>query len=556
MNFIFKEMKIETIRRREILQLQLLTPSKFSIYCKDLGLSTYFETSIIPLWHIGLLHADMVVADKKLKIEGIDLVGRENGQYVYADNRSVVVKESWAGCFTEVPEYVEGIKLWFHPYRYYVINIIEQVFDYHLSPYQYLIYEDGIKNCCEKINSYRKSLETRKIYSDRVSEANNIATMCVFAEPFSHQKIFNSITYRPPETLDNVKIKIDIRSSLLKEKFEQIGINELEKIRGSICEASEILDPNKRLHMMLRLMNKDMRHKLKGRLGGSMLLFSMAESIRRAAENVFSIELLEEDELGFGVWFSGAREEFYGSKRLYDAEDSVKQTFFRQFGADYGQRVRCYVEGDTEFFALSDFISDKSNKIEIINLKGQVVEKGGKGVAFRESLKADIKKRVFSVVIIDDDNQDYVRVVKKACEDDQICGQVIYQKPDFEFGNFTIDELITMVWDYVQKNTLEVTLEDIKNKVKTAENGKTFEKMVKTITNLQNFGKGDEWGKLLMKYAWENQKFPNRHFLTGERPIVVAAKLLIQLTHCDYALSRSGYKIDKESGAMVKRDSD
>jgi hypothetical protein len=52
-----------------------------------------------------------------------------------------------------------------------------------------------------------------------------------------------------------------------------------------------------------------------------------------------------------------------------------------------------------------------------LNLRGQVVEKGGKGLNFAASLKNDMTSHVFSVVLLDEDRHDYVRALRKAARD-------------------------------------------------------------------------------------------------------------------------------------------
>jgi hypothetical protein len=58
-----------------------------------------------------------------------------------------------------------------------------------------------------------------------------------------------------------------------------------------------------------------------------------------------------------------------------------------------------------------------------LNLRGQVVEKGGKGLNFAASLKNDMTSHVFSVVLLDEDRHDYVRALRKAARDGNFFGR-------------------------------------------------------------------------------------------------------------------------------------
>jgi hypothetical protein len=112
----------------------------------------------------------------------------------------------------------------------------------------------------------------------------------------------------------------------------------------------------------------------------------------------------------------------------------------------YGPRLRWYVEGDTEFGGLSDLFKDfGATDIEILNLKGQIVQKNQ--IAFRESLRSDLRMSIFSFVSLDKDVSRNTQVVKAAALQDQICGGFFISDPDFEFENFDLSELQEIVWN-------------------------------------------------------------------------------------------------------------
>ena len=61
-----------------------------------------------------------------------------------------------------------------------------------------------------------------------------------------------------------------------------------------------------------------------------MLLLTMAEVLRRAIEEVFSIQLQEEDQ-----WRDEAKEKLFGSKRLLDGDRNADNELLRQRGLSY-----------------------------------------------------------------------------------------------------------------------------------------------------------------------------------------------------------------------------
>jgi hypothetical protein len=168
----------------------------------------------------------------------------------------------------------------------------------------------------------------------------------------------------------------------------------------------------------------------------------MAEMIRRATEDALGMTLPEETEVRM-PW--RGKERLYGSSRILDGDTRAANEFMRWHQLDYGVRVRWYVEGDTEYGALSWVVEELgAGHIELINLRGQVAQR--RVLAFRDNLCADLKKGTFSLISIDGDRPDFLRAVIKAAEADEICGEFFVSKPDFEFHNFTLPELEEVLW--------------------------------------------------------------------------------------------------------------
>ena len=85
-----------------------------------------------------------------------------------------------------------------------------------------------------------------------------------------------------------------------KKLLLEIGPDEVRRILSELCGEAEKLEPNADMRRLLRLTKRYRIERVKGKLGGSVYLLTIAEMIRRAAERVFEIELPEEDESGRG----------------------------------------------------------------------------------------------------------------------------------------------------------------------------------------------------------------------------------------------------------------
>jgi len=324
-------------------------------------------------------------------------------------------------------------------------------------------------------------------------------------------------------------------------------VDRLKQLHYDLCHHTRILDGNTDVHTILRLGNEHLRLNLEGQLGGAMLLRTMAEVLRRATEEVFCIQLQEEDQ-----WRDDAKEKQFGSKRLFDGDRNAANELLRQRELSYGPRLRWYVEGDTEFWGLNDFFrAIGATDVEILNLKGQVVQKNS--IAFRESMRSDIRMGIFSFVSLDADVSKNLQALRAAAQQNQICGCFFVSRPDFEFANFDLSELQEIVWNIALERGADETKKSLSATSSTS-SGKTFfqkiEQASSDIPELWNIGKGEEWGKRLVQYALSH---PDR--LNGEvRLCIKAMRLAFNSRTASYNYTRIHYRVDPETGESIKRD--
>lgn len=573
--------------RRGMWQMRLLDARKLSRLCKDRAVEvSVFGKDVEYLWQLGLLRADVVASSEELELEGLVFVGRnDSDDYLYADSRRVPQRpEGWVGSTVGLERVPQHIELLFHPFRYYVVHKLLERFVPSISPLSILgvedvaAYERFVGWGMERFAEYSAS----EAFLHQVEQWNDVVALTVMTEPVTSQRVFQRLTARLDydelgfelrevaslDTEERTDLMMDLvvqhmseHRVMVSELYGEIGLERIEDVRRNLGTATELLDPNKNVQTMLRLAKGSARLNFKGQLGGALYLRTMSEMLRRQAEDTFDTMLPEEDELGFGFPRKGFKKDFYGSDRILDGDERASVEFMRSFGLDYGLRLRWYVEGDTEYGALSSVFTEYGAAgVGIINLEGQIAR--GKTPAFRSSLRADLEAGIFSLVSIDGDRDDVVRVVKQAVLDDEICGQVFVSVPDFEFHNFTLRDLAEAIARLIA-NTKETELSEedrakLEDSVRRARNADELFKQAREALpeHTHVLHKGEEWGRSLMEYAEEFPKWQGRTSSEEkkiDRPIVGAIGVALSARGSNYLQSRETSRIDPDTWEVVDR---
>ena len=266
---------------------------------------------------------------------------------------------------------------------------------------------------------------------------------------------------------------------------------------------------------------------------------------------VFATELPEEDEMGYSWEAGDLKDYYYGAQRLTD-NHKAKSEFLRDLGLDYSVRLRWYVEGDTELSAIKSELGYHP-AVEIINLRGSVAAKQGRGLSFKENLLNDINRSVYSWVSLDGDVDDNLRVLKKAVENDEMFGMFFVSYPDFEFANFTLDELVEILWDIASENGAEPSeKQELVERTSSARTGKELFKLARqAVTALGRADKGDVWGKKLMSFAQKNPQMKQSDGSSRDRPVIEAIYEALHTIDCNYYLSRKECRVDITTGRIV-----
>jgi hypothetical protein len=548
------------VERQFIWQMDLSPEAVLRRRAGELGLG--FSTSgddLQRLWQIGLLRADVVISRQSLDADGLVLIqGHEAGEYVYADARDYFAKgEGLGGVIGDLGDPQRGTYLMFHPFRYYVLHRIEQALAPGAGVMQMLRSTDGCRRSLEHRIEYFNELTAGEHFRGRVRRWNEVTSLAVAAEPFTFSKLFGysglPATYLEKE--EEFDQAVEDHFTGYKEVLQGIGLDGVKKIISEVCREAERLEPNKEVHLMLRLTERKYRlDRVLGRLGGAMHLLAMAETIRRSAEMVFETELPEEDEYGFGLDDGGDYKQFfYGSQRLLD-DYKARATFIRDLRLDHSVRLRWYVEGDTELGAIERALG-RNEEIEIVNLRGAVAAAKGKGLSFSENLSNDMRRSVYSWVTLDGDSDDNLRVVKRAAEKGEMFGMFFVSDPDFEFANFTLDELVEILWDAASENGAEPGEKQTLEQTAGAKSGKRLFELAKpAVPALARVGKGKAWGERLMRYAWKTPHVRRGDGPARERPIIEAVEEALRTAGCSYFHSRKSCKVDAKTGRIIQHE--
>jgi hypothetical protein len=429
----------------------LLSTRELASFADRRGLN-FNREGVVRLWSAGLLRADLVRSKRLLRRSGLVLLkteSRHDHPHIYADSRRLRRRSGgWIDIAARKWFSESTVEPLFHPFRFYVLERLAWVLPIHISLTQPLIARAKYPHL---VNWWLENFENWSASPDAmtgVDHWNSIVTLAVATEPFTREVVSGTFRY-PPSVGEPAQREMILQHWLdVEPYYQRLGQAELEEVRRAICISAELLDPHKDLHILLRLASSERRQRLRGRIGGAMHLLGMAETLRRATEEAFSEHLSEEDQLGFGWTAPDFKRRLYGTDRLLDGDRGASNEFLRQFRLDFGVQTRWYVEGQTEYAALDSVLGgDRPTGIELVNLRGHVAQKAGRGVAFRDSLRSDLKAGIFSMVSIDGDRSDFVQAVRKAAQDDEICGGFFVTTPDFEFGNFTLHELEEILWE-------------------------------------------------------------------------------------------------------------
>lgn len=193
----------------------------------------------------------------------------------------------------------------------------------------------------------------------------------------------------------------------------------------------------------------------------------------------------------------------------------------------------------------------------MINLRGNIVAKQGKGLSFRENLSNDIRWSVYSWVSLDGDVVNNLKVVRQAAKDDEMFGMFFVSTPDFESANFTLSELQQILWATALEADCDPAAEStFIAQTSASQNAKELLNLArKTAPAITGFSKGKAWGEKLMQFARKNTKMNSADGTVVTRPIIEAIYHARHALQCNYHMSRKSSRVDEGTGKIVGRKS-
>jgi hypothetical protein len=246
----------------------------------------------------------------------------------------------------------------------------------------------------------------------------------------------------------------------------------------------------------------------------------------------------------------GGRKTVFGSERPLDDELRSKPYLAWEFGLFTGSVVRWYVEGETEYYAiLHTFLDPPKSGIELVNLRGNLAaEKDNAALKLRDWLREDKALSRFSIISFDSDAPANVKAIRRQVDKQNVVGFIAAHKPDFEFANFTIQELAEVAARIDEASGVSGDI--VRNADWTGvSSAKAFEERYKAISARRPRGlKGEKWGRELAAYAG---KHPNRSDDGSERPFwrEIGVALRSRITHYDFQKER--FRFDRETFELV-----
>jgi hypothetical protein len=270
----------------------------------------------------------------------------------------------------------------------------------------------------------------------------------------------------------------------------------------------------------------------------------MAEVIRRGFEAAHQVEWPEEDR-AFGIGYPGLRTRLFGSERPFDKPFLAKPFVAYHFGLFTGSAVSWYVEGDTEYYALLRLLGDPSTMaIELVNLRGEIgSEKKNAALKLEDALKNDLALRRFSVVSFDCDVKANERAIVRLAECGKVIGGINANRPDFEFANFTLDELAEIA--ALMDDRLGFDGSFVRNADwQGTTTSRMFAERYAKVSERRRSNKGREWGEELAIYAAKNPLNPR----TGQRrPFIEAADAARWAWRSNYDYQKDHFQFDPKT---------
>jgi hypothetical protein len=214
--------------------------------------------------------------------------------------------------------------------------------------------------------------------------------------------------------------------------------------------------------------------------------------------------------------------------------------------------VRWYLEGETEYYATRAVLPQAAaGGIELHNVRGDLGrERGNAARKLVDELRQDREVHRFSFISFDTDVEANLRVIRRQVEEGSIIGYVNANTPDFEFANFTVDELVEVAarLDEAQGTSGDALRHGDWTGIL---NARDFEHRYCTLSSRRPRGlKGAVWGAALGEFAAE---VPHLGGAGRLRPFLEAVDQALRARRVRYEHQRDHLQINPESFQTERR---
>lgn len=167
-----------------------------------------------------------------------------------------------------------------------------------------------------------------------------------------------------------------------------------------------------------------------------------------------------------------------------------------------------------------------------------------------ESFEQDKILRRFVFISCDKDVYNNLKFLKEQIRKENIVGYINVNEPDFEFENFSLDELIEISISLDEK--FGFNSEGLKSGNKENINsGKAFENYYKKYSTSKKSLKGKEWGEALADYALDN---PLKADTEKRRTFLKTIDEILRANRVRYDYQKENFVIDPNTFEIKGKD--
>jgi hypothetical protein len=431
----------------------------------------------------------------------------------------------------------------FHPFRVYPLKKILDACDLHISRSASLQRCDAIKLFAMMLSN----IPSDETIRDEAAQWNNIAELAILLEPLYWPalvgRIRTSMSVPPSARQDRFD---DYRSKVLAF-LKELDPNRWKALHACMRREAAAMDDNPELYILLRTAHWESRGKVSGSVAGSLWIRHIAEVLRRGFEEAHGEQWPEEYQ-SYMEWFPTGVEFSFGSTRPLDDILRTQPYAVHNFGISSGSKVRWYVEGETEYYAIRELLREPATfGIELINLRGVIAaDRDNIALKFGDWLREDQRHHRFSILSVDTDVAKNSRFIGQHIRDGNIVGYIGVHQPDFEIANFTVPELVELAAKRDEADGIPTTNLRCAD-WSTITGARAFEDQYRRFSG-RNL-KGELWGKILATFA---RATPLRPDTGHERPLICTARIALQCRTAHYDIEKEYFGFDPSTFERIR----